>query len=78
MNPVSEKATTSSNNMGEFAPILESDCPELPIYGPLKDEDTGATYEGQFKNGKKFGLGKEVYSNGSYYEGHYVDNQRSG
>jgi hypothetical protein len=78
MNPVSENAIKSTQHMGEFAPILESDHPELPVKGPFMDKSTGSTYKGQFENGMKNGLGKEVYKNGSYYEGHWLNNQRSG
>ena len=78
MNPVAENANKSSNQMGEFAPILESNNPSLPTIGPFKDPKTGATYLGQFMSGKKEGLGKEVYQNGSYYEGHWRNGVRQG
>lgn len=78
MNLIAPEAAKSIAKLGEFTPILESSNPTLPIYGPLKDPKTGATYKGQCLAGKKEGLGKEVYKNGSYYEGHWKKGQREG
>jgi len=36
---------------------------------------TKATYDGDYCNGKKQGLGKMVYPNGDIYQGEWVDNK---
>jgi len=78
MNKICERAAKSAELMGEFSPILESNDPTLPIYGPYKDTNNGSTYKGQFFQGKKEGLGQEIYENGSFYEGHYENGIRQG
>ena len=78
MNKVSPKAFESAVRMGEFQPVLKSDCPELPVFGPVKDVVTGSTYKGQFKEGKKHGLGCEVFLDGLFFEGHFNQGKKSG
>ena len=45
-------------------------------YGKLVQN--GSTYEGEFKNGKQEGEGKEIWNDGAFYEGHYEHGLRNG
>lgn len=39
---------------------------------------TGYTYEGNWANNLKNGLGKMTFADGKVYEGQFVDNKREG
>ena len=38
----------------------------------------GSSYEGQWKNGVRFGQGQQIWPNGSSYFGEWKDNQANG
>lgn len=38
-----------------------------------KEYSDGIVYNGSWKNNKKCGLGREIWKNGSKYEGDFVD-----
>ena len=52
------------------------------LYNNLQNrKDTNSewvSYEGEFKEGNKNGVGKEIYSDRSYYQGQFKDNLKSG
>jgi hypothetical protein len=48
------------------------------IGGPFLYLQDGATYNGQFLNGKRSGLGTWIDGNGNYYSGNFVDDKRHG
>lgn len=39
---------------------------------------TGGYYDGEWKDDAKSGYGKYLQANGSFYEGHYLNNLRHG
>ncbi|EWS75349.1 MORN motif protein (macronuclear) [Tetrahymena thermophila SB210] len=53
------------------------DITNLPYYGPVL-LDNYACYYGQWKNGMKWGRGKQVWSDGSMYEGYWSNDMASG
>ena len=44
----------------------------------MKKIANGAKYEGQYKDGKRNGLGTLIYANGAKYEGQFKDDKRHG
>ena len=50
---------------------------ELPILGPYHMEK-GSIYLGQFKHGKRHGRGRQIWTDGSYYEGYWKDDMANG
>lgn len=53
---------------GQLQYIDEDSLDELPYCGPV-EIDTGIYYIGQFKNKKRHGRGRQIYQDGSQYEG---------
>jgi len=73
MNEISQMAKRSNNTIRDEVTSFETNNNQenLPIYGPVIDPTNKATYTGQFRLGKKEGMGKEVYKNGSVYKGNW-------
>ena len=46
--------------------------------GPVKIIDEKAIYIGEWKNGKRYGKGKQYWDTGSFYEGYWQDNVYNG
>jgi hypothetical protein len=38
--------------------------------------ETGDTYEGEWRNGKKHGTGRYTFANEDFYEGEFVEGNR--
>lgn len=55
-------------------PCISGNCKN----GKGKKQYTTSVYEGQFKDGKAHGKGKEVWDNGNTYEGNYVNDLKEG
>ena len=56
----------------------DSETKEFYGQGIYVEASTGEFYEGYFKENRKDGRGRSIYSNGSCYEGQYQNNQRHG
>lgn len=50
----------------------------FPHLGPYKILKDDSVYEGQWKNGERFGKGKLMWKDGSIYEGYWRDNKTNG
>lgn len=63
----------------EYENPLSIKYSSLPEGGPYHfKEDSGATYKGNFKDGKREGFGICIYNDGSIYEGYWHKNNRDG
>ena len=51
---------------------------DLPTLGPYRYESNGATYIGNYKNGKRHGNGRQVWKDGSVYQGTWEDDVACG
>jgi hypothetical protein len=76
-------ALAKATLLGSESPVIEADYDVLlgimgqPVTATRTDDD-GNIYEGQWKNGKRHGQGKETYADGATYEGEYKDGMRHG
>jgi hypothetical protein len=77
MNPLSEAAQAVHNKQSKWTQRDNQAFLNYDHGGPYKYLADGATYEGQYRNGKKNGLG--TWRNGlGEYSGNWVNGQRHG
>ena len=70
------KQGSKTKNYGNFiGPIIDSLKNDYQY--DIKDYDDGK-YEGELKDGKKEGYGKFIWTNGEYYIGQWVNDEREG
>jgi len=62
--------------LGAFQ-VSEEDTPQFVVKGPIEMEN-GVRYYGQFNNGMRNGLGKQVWPDFTLYEGFWQDDLQSG
>jgi len=72
----SNVSNIQENNTVTFRLIVLEEIRKSPNYAVKKYTD--AIYEGEFKNGKRDGLGLMRYNNGRYYEGGWANDLRDG
>lgn len=60
-----------------FTPSCDQDLEDFPPLGPYKYEDE-ATYRGAYLNGNRWGFGKQVWPDGSYFEGCWKEDKICG
>lgn len=77
MNPLSKRARIVQANAPPFQKPFDPDNDFNPVYGPYKDKK-GETYTGQYKWGKRWGVGKAVNTRGGQYEGQWDRGVREG
>jgi len=74
MNPVNDDVKKADAKLKDFEylPNVDGEFEGLPVLGPYKYEN-GATYLGQYKEGKRHGRGRLVWPDGSVYVGYWKD-----
>jgi hypothetical protein len=70
---VENARTNAHHQLPEDHGVNYGSAPESDLQPSIKDE-----YEGDMKNGKKWGQGKCNYSDGSFYEGAFENNKKHG
>lgn len=76
-NQISNQKFISENFSTEFNNKNSEKFQNLPILGPYKYPD-GTTYTGQYKKGKRHGLGEQVWLDGSVYQGYWENDSSHG
>lgn len=71
-----DNTKTTLKNMGGFqydlSDIYLENFKNLPFYGPVYIDDR-SIYDGQWKNSKRHGKGKQYWIDGSFYEGYWIN-----
>ena len=78
MNPPSTLARVPYSQRSDWTRIDDSNLTGNPRGGPFKYLGSNTTYEGQFKDGLRSGLGTEITADGEVYTGNWADDQRNG
>lgn len=77
MNPLSKNAAITDEKSPPFSKPFDPDNEFNEVYGPYKNS-RGETYLGQYKWGKRWGIGKAVNVKGEVYEGQWDRGVREG
>lgn len=70
MNPLSKNAEITDEKSEPFTHAFDPDNEFNPKYGPYRNSE-GDTYKGQYKWGKRWGVGRSINIRGELYEGQW-------
>lgn len=70
MNPLSKNAQITYDQAPPFKKPFDAEHDFNPVYGPYKDEN-GETYTGQYRFGKRWGVGVGIDTRGELYHGQW-------